>query len=292
MGLALLPFSQLGGPPVGGFVAGWLTLAVTMAAIGYLGFGIRLMLAKVERPVTEMTYWTRDNREHLTWTGTGIALVGLMTMGASWVRSQIPFVFPFWADPLWADIDQVIFGQDPFLPLRDWLGQWIIGIDLVYSMWYPATLLSLSGVFLSKRNVAIIAYFLTWGMFGLVLQICGSAAGPIFWNRIGLGNRFDLVFENVPLGSQMASDYLWAAYISNGNEIGSGITAMPSLHVATAAWIALVYCKSRFALPAIAYYVLVFIGSVALGWHYFMDGLVGTLMALVSFPLARLLCRS
>lgn len=260
-----------------------------MAIIGYLGFALRIIMQRGDRPATEPLRWIAKNRAQLSWLAVGIALVGLLTLGFGWVKSQIPFVFPFWADPVLANLDRNVFGADPFVPLRAFLGSSIWFVDLVYSLWYPATLLSLSGVFLLRKNVAIVAYFLTWGFWGLILQIAWSSAGPIFWSRIGLGPRFDAITQNVPQGSAMAADYLWAAYIDEAARVGSGISAMPSLHVGMAAWIALAYSRTAFAPIAVGYWVVVFIGSVALGWHYFMDGFVGTLMALASFPLARVM---
>jgi membrane-associated phospholipid phosphatase len=58
---------------------------------------------------------------------------------------------------------------------------------------------------------------------------------------------------------------------------------MPSMHVAMAA----LFAAAAFRLGRIwgwiatAYAVLVFVGSVHLGWHYAVDGLVGAAAALI-----------
>jgi membrane-associated phospholipid phosphatase len=64
---------------------------------------------------------------------------------------------------------------------------------------------------------------------------------------------------------------------------------MPSIHVATTAWIALALSSRWPKLRNVAwgYWLVIFIGSFALGWHYFLDGVVGTIGALGCWVLAK-----
>jgi hypothetical protein len=288
-GLLLLPVSRLGSAlPIADFLADWLAFMLIVAAIGYFSLAVQFMWRREERPVTAIVRWTADHRSMLVSTALGLGLVGLVSMGFSWVKSELDYAAPFWADRLWADMDRAIFGIDPYIPLRAALGSGLYFLDYVYSLWYPATVLSLTGVFLRRDARAIVAYFLLWGVLGLVLQSVGSSAGPIFWSRMGLGDRYDALLVGMPRGSRLASDYLWHAYSHGSNLVASGISAMPSLHVGMAAWIALAYRRTIGAPVALFYWVCVFVGSVAIGWHYFMDGFVGSLMALASFGLAHL----
>lgn len=292
-GQALLPFSGIGsGPLFGNFFGNWLVFMGAATGILYLVLALRLMWRRVDRPTTELVQWTIENRDLLAEMAVGLALIGLVSMGFGWVKTQLDYVFPFWADPLWADMDRTIFGVDPYIPLHAWLGDRLHFFDWVYSLWFPATVLSVAGVFLRRDNAAIIAYFLTWSVFGLVIQAIGSSAGPVYWARIGLGDRFDAVIEGMPRGSRWASDYLWKNFAVDASAVGSGISAMPSLHVAMGAWIAIAFRKTIFAPLAFVYWILVFIGSVALGWHYFVDGFVGSLMAMLSFAIAYSLSRN
>ena len=70
--------------------------------------------------------------------------------------------------------------------------------------------------------------------------------------------------------------------------IGSGISAMPSIHVASTAWMALslsaAWPKARALMWT--FWLVIFIGSFALGWHYLLDGVVGTLGAITCWMLA------
>ncbi len=286
-GLCLLPASGLGAAlPIWKFLAGWLVLMCAVGFTGYMSLAIKFTAQGMDRPVAGIVQHARDNKADLATTAIGLGLTGLMSMGFSWVKSQLNYAAPFWADPLWADMDRSIFGADPYIPLRAHLGSSINFVDYVYSLWYPATILSLTGVFFLRKSCSIVAYFLTWGFFGLTVQTIGASAGPIFWNRIGLGHRFDLVTSGVPRESEFASNYLWHVYTEKSNAVAAGISAMPSMHVAMAAWIAIAYMRTRFAPVGVAYWVIVFIGSVALGWHYFMDGVIGTLCAIASFAIA------
>lgn len=57
---------------------------------------------------------------------------------------------------------------------------------------------------------------------------------------------------------------------------------MPSLHIATVAWIYLVFRgqKPRLAPIAALFGIYIFALSIALGWHYAIDGILGALGAI------------
>jgi membrane-associated phospholipid phosphatase len=75
----------------------------------------------------------------------------------------------------------------------------------------------------------------------------------------------------------------------------SGISAMPSMHVAMATLFVIGgFQKSRrLGYFFLCYAVLIWIASIHLGWHYAADGILGALMMtslwLVSAPIARLI---
>ena len=87
------------------------------------------------------------------------------------------------------------------------------------------------------------------------------------------------------------SDLMWASRSDSSPGIVAGMSAVPSIHVAVSLWI---YLAARQLLPkaepiALAYFVLIWIGSVQLGWHYIADGLVGAVGMLAVWKLARLM---
>jgi membrane-associated phospholipid phosphatase len=86
----------------------------------------------------------------------------------------------------------------------------------------------------------------------------------------------------------VTADYLWSNYLDKGSRVGTGISAFPSLHVAGAAWVA-IFASSQFrklSIIAWAYFGLILIGSVYLGWHYALDGLAGLAIAAAAWRLA------
>jgi len=141
-----------------------------------------------------------------------------------------------------------------------------------------------------ERSASLLSYFALWSLFGPIGQMLSSSAGPIFYERIGLGDRFSGLQRNIPEVTQKISDYLWTFHTNGEPAVGAGISAMPSLHIATVAWIFLVFhgLRSRIAPFAALFALYIFALSVALGWHYAVDGVVGALGAW----LAQMLCRS
>ena len=83
------------------------------------------------------------------------------------------------------------------------------------------------------------------------------------------------------------ANYLWTIYAGEGFGPGSGISAMPSLHIATTAWMVLavrIFARRLFWPMATAGF-LIFLLSIALGWHYALDGIVGGGAALLCYRL-------
>lgn len=211
--------------------------------------------------------------------GTQLALLG-------WLKVMMPYTVSFWADPLLADLDSMIFGGDPWRLLHAMPLQFV---DRVYLTWGPfcaATAIALSFAPSDRRKGdCLVAYFLTVAACALGQYLLPSA-GPVFYEAVGYGDRF----AELPVlpWVQATADYLWATYSSPGFRVGSGISAFPSLHVAGAFWIALVartYAQ-QLQFVAWAYWFTILIGSVYLGWHYALDGIVGSILAFGAFRLA------
>lgn len=130
-------------------------------------------------------------------------------------------------------------------------------------------------------------------VLGLCLRVLGSSAGPIFYDRIFAGSRFvDLMSalkdSNAGPDTQKISDYLYASYTTNRAVVGSGISAMPSFHVAIVTLNALfLWSLNRWVgAAAWAYAAVIMFGSVYFGWHYAVDGYVSILATLLIWRLA------
>jgi membrane-associated phospholipid phosphatase len=86
---------------------------------------------------------------------------------------------------------------------------------------------------------------------------------------------------------RIAAEFLWANYQAKGALIGGGISAFPSMHVAIAAWLAIVLNDRGWPKLGMAYFFGVFACSVILGWHYAIDGIAGAAIAIVADRIAQ-----
>lgn len=210
----------------------------------------------------------------------------------SWLKAAMPYSVGFRYDEILADLDALMFRADPWRLLQ-WLPEG--PIDAIYITWPSATLLLMMILPMlpkgSQRDRALVCYFLVVASASLGQYLLPSA-GPIFYERIGLGQRF----ADLPIQPwvQVTADYLWGNYQSQGAQVGVGISAFPSLHVAGAAWIALTVSSyaRRLSIVAWSYFAIILVGSVSLGWHYAADGIAGVILALgawklVSWPAER-----
>ena len=79
---------------------------------------------------------------------------------------------------------------------------------------------------------------------------------------------------------------LWDGYI--GKIPALGISAMPSMHNASAVLFALAFrqVSKRLGWFFAAYAAVILVGSVHLGWHYAIDGYAGVVIAVFSWWLA------
>ena len=88
---------------------------------------------------------------------------------------------------------------------------------------------------------------------------------------------------------------LWDAHSNRRYGFGMGISAMPSLHNAIAMLYALAFFRfGRFwGAAGTVFALVIFVGSVHLGWHYAVDGIVAAAaMAAIWWAAGRYLERS
>lgn len=218
-----------------------------------------------------------------------VVLVGLQMAVLGWLKVMLPHAQPFWADPMLAQMDAAMFGTDPWRITHFLFGWATPVIDRAYVTWAPLKFAVLLCVALAPPSIlkarAILSYFLMVAS-SAVGQYSLSSAGPVFYERFGFGDRF----ADLPLEPwvNIASVYLWQGYQQPTAHMGAGISAMPSLHVAIALWIALV---TRAYLPKFqalgwAYFALILVGSVHLGWHYAMDSIIAVGIGLAAWSVA------
>jgi len=278
-------------PPVMAYIKGALFFAMVVA-IARLLYAVGRMYARGEaRPTQRLIELAKQ--QWWAWLlilGTFL-LIAAQSGALTWLKAMLPFVVPFWADPMLAAADRAILGADAWRLFHPLLNPFDRIIDYGYVTWFPVNTCVLvyaqSKAASFEKSRAMLAYFLTIGLFGVLGEYVLSSAGPIFYSRLGLGSEF----QNLPISAiaRETSDYLWKARQDINSPIGAGISAMPSVHVASSVWIALT-CRSLlpriFGVLATAFAALIFVGSIYLGWHYFVDAVAGIASGAAAWALA------
>jgi hypothetical protein len=240
------------------------------------------------------------NRQHLTRVGVTLAVAPLALSAFSAAKQAIPLLHPFSWDEWITKVDLVMAGGVPLAQrLQSVLGHPTItvGVDWFYHRVWSVLLLALFAVSAVSPSSAlqrrfILSYVLVFFLVGNVFALLLSSAGPPYYSLVVHSpvDPYSQVFAYLhsvqahsPLLSVQGQTVLWLAYSERLEVFGIGVSAMPSVHVASAMLITMFgFAQSRllgviFSITALG----TFVSSVALGWHYPLDGYVGAALALV-----------
>lgn len=235
-----------------------------------------------------------------------IALIFFFSTFTS-MKMLIPYIQPFSWDVVFADLDKFIhFNNDPWLVLQPIIGIPFSSfvISMVYILWLGALFLVIYWqIFSLKQPLLRMRFFysfvLTWAIQGTILAIVFSSAGPCFYEYLTGSERFvplldylKNVNEHFPIWALDTQNMLWETYQSGEKAIGTGISAMPSIHVATAYLFMLLGWRtgSRFiAIGFTLFFAFIMVGSVHLGWHYAIDGYVAIILTHIIWRISGLM---
>jgi PAP2 superfamily len=223
------------------------------------------------------------------------AALCFLSFGFAIFKSNIPNISPYAWDLTFDHWDKMLhFGMRPYELLQPVLGNAIATfiLSLNYSLWFFV----LKGFFIYfaffhapglERTRVFLAFFLVWTLGGGLTAVLLSSAGPCYFDLVAGGaNPYAQHmqqlrdFNNVmPILSVEAQQQLWDLRTS-GSALG-GVSAMPSMHNATSLLFVLVaWNKSKFLRNLmIVHMVLIFLGSIHLGWHYALDSYVAWAIA-------------
>lgn len=138
----------------------------------------------------------------------------------------------------------------------------------------------------SLRQTYMLTYLVCLVVVGMLAANILHSAGPVFDGiMFGNGDTFAPLMERLqaqleagggPVWATLAREYLLNMHRAEIVGVGAGISAMPSMHmVFTFLWVFPAWHVSRMlGFAMICYAMIIWIGSVHLGWHYFADGLV------------------
>jgi membrane-associated phospholipid phosphatase len=220
--------------------------------------------------------------------------VGLPVLLASFAaaKSAIPYLVGYSWDGFWAESDRLIFGQDVWRLTHGIFGepevpfwQWFYTVGWGGALFGTAAFVPL---YAKPRTVCLFftTMFATWLVGGVLLAYSFSAAGPVFAHLFepAAGRQFDPLVTALhqQLGNGAVAQtqrYLVSTLYSHVAEKGGGISAMPSMHLAAAAVYVFAAWRTRWFIPAVLFWIIIFIGSAYFGYHYGVDGIAGGLVA-------------
>jgi hypothetical protein len=271
--------------PALGLMPLWLFVSAALACL--FGF-FRMAAARVKSPIRHIIDGVRQDWRRLLLVAAGITLAGLNMIAFLWTKPLLNYFVPFWADPALAHIDRLLFlGHDPWR-LLGWLNSTPMAI-FYHRGWFAFMIITLLLVLFSppsrQKSALMLTYFLLWTVVGPVIHILLPAAGPVFFQQLGYGTEFAGI--GLPADVREMTDFLWAYYSEGRFGPGAGISAMPSLHIATTTWmvLAITIVARRWAWPMGLVGTLIFLLSISFGWHYAIDGIVGAAAAIGCYRL-------
>jgi PAP2 superfamily len=301
LALAVLQFAvsfSFGTAPVSTYLAnhgfvtkmlpGWIMLPLLWA--GFLS--VEIARRQVDRPFAAIR---RMLHRHRYWLARGLLFMLMLlflTRAFTSFKTAIPRYVPFYADPWLADLDHLIFGTDAWRLTHAVIDpSATVVIDRVYALWFPIMMLYVGWFCFTRNQVlqlrGLLAYLLVLVVLSTICALLLSSVGPCFYEHFYHNGRYTPMMTE--LRAIHADDTLLAVKAMNflldsvGKErFGAGISAMPSLHVAIAFLCFLVaweYGRHWWAkLLGFVFFGFILVGSVHLGWHYAVDGIVSVVV--------------
>ena len=242
--------------------------------------------------------WRRDWFASLLWPP---LLFATLMASFNAFKQMILATAGFHYDPLFARMDRMLFaGKDGWAFLHGLFGsaevtRWI---DFGYHSWFvPLSLGVLLCAFgglgsFRLRTQYLLSYMLVWILLGSVFAFLAPSAGPCFYTRfVGPSQSFAALMETLHREDALLAvqgtgvsalgymNHLASVFGGQTLTVGGGISAMPSVHNGLAVLFALAAFRidRRLGLLMAGYALMIWVGSVYLGWHYAIDGIAAAL---------------
>jgi len=238
-------------------------------------------------------------------------LMSLFMTAYTSIKTLIPQFHPFSWDATLSQWDLWLHGgYHPWQLLQPVIGHPLISsmINVVYNFWFYVVFSVMAWQAASLRDPRLrlqflLSFVLTWALLGSLAATIFSSAGPVYYGRAtGLEDVYAPLMaylhaanEHYPIWALGVQEKLWFYYQHLIPGTGSGISAMPSMHVGTSVLFTLLARRTHrllgFAFAAFTGVILV--GSVHLGWHYAVDAYVAiAATCLIWIVVGRALARS
>lgn len=203
-------------------------------------------------------------------------------------KASLPRIAPFRYDPALERLDRLLHGgRAPWEWLQPILGHPLLtsALDLAYYAWMPVTVAMVLFMAWSGRRELrqqfLLTFVLGWIILGTLGAYIFSSAGPVYFGAVtGAPNPYLPLLEylhrvdaRLGLTAVEVQARLWTDYRHGSATPFTGISAMPSMHVAMPLLIALTARRIRPALGAAltVFTGVVMLGAIHLAWHYAVD---------------------
>ncbi|MDG4853674.1 MULTISPECIES: phosphatase PAP2 family protein [unclassified Mesorhizobium] len=201
-------------------------------------------------------------------------------------KHEFSQLVPFFADQFLARIDTALHFGAPWrwaraVPVPDVADR---ALYMLYSQLWFVVLAAVVVVAAwlddaPKRQRYFLSLITCAVILGMAVRLAASSAGPIFYDRLFDPDMFEDLIRSLKASDSgpdtlRITDYLYSSYTAHKASIGTGISAMPSFHVAIAVLNALFLSSLNRRVGAVAwiYAGIILFGSVYFGWHYAIDG--------------------
>jgi hypothetical protein len=239
-----------------------------------------------------------------------ILLVEPLQITLQALKQAIGQVVGFPLDPSLSRIDLLIHGTHAWIVyarlLPSWT--WVRAIDGLYVVWFLVVIGFLFWASWSHvralRQRALVAFLLLSISGATVAAWTGASAGPCYYRfnaPASSAGLYDELTDRLDaygatgreLFARRTQRWLWDLHARDQAETFSGVSAMPSLHVANVVLFALVAWQRSRILGGLmaAYAAVIQVGSVILAWHYAVDGYVGAALAVACWVGAGVILR-
>ena len=294
-------FGLAGGIPWAAYYIVWFSAAFVVGLVAYFIWLFRLFRAGEARPTRMMIGRLRSipQRRFVE------MLVPVLVMPAflashTTFKALLPHLTAYDADPLLALIDGA-FGFQPWQLTHELFGPLgTVVLDRVYLAWFFVSTATLFAVMFlpslaAQKGQVLLTFVICWIVLGVGLALLVPSVGPCFYGNIYPGaDPFAPLMAKLQaisadghyLNALRAQAKLWGDHANDTVGFGSGLSAMPSMHISVAVITALVLRRLGLAWLGALWVLLIWIGSIHLGWHYASDGIVAGLVTLLVWKLA------
>ena len=225
------------------------------------------------------------------------AVLMVVTFAYTWLKVCVPLLRTTQLDAGLLALDRLLhLGFSPnVFAVELFAGPPLRLLDLWYAFWVVSILIAMAwGAAhpkLDRRRNFALAAALLWTL-GSWAYLALPAVGPCYVDPQSFADARTSIPDAAAMQTRLAENYALMVAGRDGSlrEFNPylGVAAMPSLHVG-AHWLFALWARRharRFFLPLAIATALTFLGSIATGWHYAVDGYAGMLLAWLAVAVA------